>query len=62
MKKNRSDEGFDHDFSWYTVDDLLNLAFDKTGLAQLDGGDMMNLIRELGIRLQQSYTELQKLQ
>jgi hypothetical protein len=50
------------DVSWYTHDDLLNLAFDNKELAKLDQGDVRNLVRELAIRLQQSYDQLQRLE
>jgi hypothetical protein len=56
------DEDFDLDVSWYTHDDLLNLAFDKKELSKLDQGDMRNLVRELALRLQQTADQLQRLE
>jgi hypothetical protein len=53
-------EAFDLDVSWYTHDDLLNLAFDNKQLAKLDQGDMRNLVKELAIRLQRTTDELLK--
>lgn len=50
------------DVSWYTHDDLLNLAFSPKDLAQLDQGDMRNLVTELARRLQQTYDQLQRLE
>jgi hypothetical protein len=50
------------DVSWYTHDDLLNLAFDPKALAKLDQGDMRNLVKELAIRLQREYDLLQRLE
>ena len=55
-------ESFDLDVSWYTHDDLLNLAFDPKQLAKLDQGDMRNLVKELAIRLQREYDLLQRLE
>lgn len=52
------DEDFDLDVSWYTIDDLLNLAFNQKDLAKLDQGDMTNLIKELAIRLERANHEL----
>ena len=49
------------DFSWYTMDDLLNQAYDNKKLAQMDRGDTLNLIRELANRLQRAADELQVL-
>jgi hypothetical protein len=54
-------ESFDLDVSWYTHDDLLNLAFDAKQLAKLDQGDMRNLVKELAIRLQRTTDELHRL-
>lgn len=55
------DEDLDLDVSWYTHDDLLNLAFDAKQLAKLDQGDTRNLIKELAIRLQRATDELHRL-
>jgi hypothetical protein len=55
------DKDFDLDVSWYTHDDLLNLAFDPKQLAKLDQGDTRNLIKELAIRLQRATDELHRL-
>lgn len=46
------------DFSWMNNDQLLNLCFDPKQIAQLDQGDKVKLIREMGIRLQNSINEL----
>lgn len=46
------------DFSWMNNDQLLNMAFDSKQLSQLDQGDKLKLIRELGIRLQLAANEL----
>lgn len=56
------DKDFDLDVSWYTHDDLLNLAFDHKALAKLDRGDTLNLIKELAIRLQRTANQLQRLE
>jgi hypothetical protein len=55
------DEDFDLDVSWYTMDDLLNLAFDPKALSKLDKGDTFNIIRELAIRLQRANDEISRL-
>lgn len=55
------DEDFDLDVSWYTMDDLLNLAFDPKALSKLDKGDTFNIIRELAIRLQRANDEINRL-
>lgn len=55
------DEDFDLDVSWYTIDELLNLAHDRGALSKLDHGDMVNVIKELAIRLQQANDELHRL-
>lgn len=55
------DEDFDLDVSWYTTDDLLNLAFDAKALSKLDKGDTFNIIRELAIRLQRANDEINRL-
>lgn len=49
------------DVSWYTMDDLLNLAFDPKALSKLDKGDTFNIIRELAIRLQRANDEINRL-
>lgn len=51
---------FDLDVSWYTHDDLLNLAFDRKALAKFDGDDLRNVIKELAIRLQREHDELMR--
>lgn len=51
-------EAFDMDFSWYSIDALQNLAFNRKALASMDQGDMVNLIRELALRLQQAINEI----
>lgn len=40
------------DFSWTPMDVLLNTAFDKKQLAQMDRGDTLELVLELARRLQ----------
>jgi hypothetical protein len=55
-------EALDLDVSWYTHDDLVNLAYDDKALAKLDGGDLRNIIRELTIRLQRTTDQLQRLE
>lgn len=52
----------DLDVSWYTHDDLLNLAYDRKALAKLDGDDIRNVVRELARRLQQTTDELMRCQ
>lgn len=47
-----------YDFSWYTFDDLLNLAFSDE---QKDNKTLLALNRELAVRCQNLMTELQHL-
>lgn len=61
MKSKFRDEHGDIDVSWYTQDDLLNLAFDRASHAKMDLGDLSNIIKELGIRLQKTTDELYRL-
>ena len=49
------------DFSWITTNDLLNTAFDKKQLAQMDRGDTLSLVMELARRLQNAVNELDQL-
>jgi hypothetical protein len=56
--KNKS---YDMDFSWYTIDELLNTALSAKDVGQMDMGDKVSLIRELAARLQRAEAELMKL-
>lgn len=54
-------EDFDMDFSWTTTNDLINTAFDKKKLAQMDMGDTLELVLELARRLQKAVDEIDTL-
>lgn len=48
---------FDIDYEKATDDYLINVAFDRSELTQLDHGDMVNLIEELARRYQRILEE-----
>jgi hypothetical protein len=56
MTKNKTD------FSWYTHDDLLNLAYDRAVVAKMDKEASAALVYELGVRLQRATDELYRAQ
>lgn len=57
--KNMLLDSFDMKFDRTSNDDLINTAYDLNALSQLDRGDMVALVQELGHRYQMALDSLQ---